>query len=386
MRFKKIFGFLMAVALVLMLLPKPVQAVATVPDGQYYIDVTLVGGSGRVVADSPALLTVNSGQMSAVLILKRSSGTSTTTYLWMTVNGGGTQYNNLAGSGENSKFNIPVASLDTAIPVTAYSEVMATEIDYTLTFASSSLKTLNGEEPETSEEETVKTPDNSGSENSESETQEETEQETEEKTQTDIELGVELSSTFSEEDVNSFVGYPLTFSNIFGEVVFDKETVDKIFSDVDGEVIFSMKRLTQEAEYVNLGYDLVIEIDLTDSEGNSLFNSDISGNAQMSVLFPSDLEDGEEVRIICLSQSGEEEIIGLYDAETKMVNFALTHFSVYAISSENPVTVNDKEVTSTEDKKTFILPVVLVSGLVLVAALIVILVLKRLRGRKNEAD
>ena len=48
MRFKKIFGFLMAVALVLMLLPKPVQAVATVPDGQYYIDVTLVGGSGRV--------------------------------------------------------------------------------------------------------------------------------------------------------------------------------------------------------------------------------------------------------------------------------------------------------------------------------------------------
>ena len=101
---------------------------------------------------------------------------------------------------------------------------------------------------------------------------------------------------------------------------------------------------------------------------------------------PSDLEDGEEVRIICLSQSGEEEIIGLYDAETKMVNFALTHFSVYAISSENPVTVNDKEVTSIEDKKTFILPVVLVSGLVLVAALIVILVLKRLRGRKNEAD
>ena len=286
MRFKKIFGFLMAVALVLMLLPKPVQAVATVPDGQYYIDVTLVGGSGRVVADSPALLTVNSGQMSAVLILKRSSGTSTTTYLWMTVNGGGTQYNNLASSGENSKFNIPVASLDTAIPVTAYSEVMATEIEYTLTFASSSIKTLNGEEPETSEDETVKTSNNNGSENSESETQEEMEKETEEKTQTDIELGVELSSTFSEEDVNSFVGYPLTFSNIFGEVVFDKETVDKIFSDVEGEVIFSMNRLTQEAEYVNLGYDLVIEIDLTDSESNSLFNSDISGSAQMSVLFP----------------------------------------------------------------------------------------------------
>ena len=101
-------------------------------DGTYTCAVTLEGGSGRATVESPAALTVADGAMTATIVW------SSPNYDYMLIDG--KKYLPINTEG-NSTFVIPVAALDTALPVTADTVAMSTphEIDYTLTFDSATL-------------------------------------------------------------------------------------------------------------------------------------------------------------------------------------------------------------------------------------------------------
>ncbi|MDE6764113.1 MAG: hypothetical protein K2J73_10615, partial [Oscillospiraceae bacterium] len=102
-------------------------------DGEYTIEVTLEGGSGRAKIQSPAKLTVENGNAFAEIIWGSSN------YDYMTVNGERFDMINTEG---NSAFKIPIAGFDCKIPVTADTTAMSTpyEIEYTLYFNSSTIK------------------------------------------------------------------------------------------------------------------------------------------------------------------------------------------------------------------------------------------------------
>ena len=102
-------------------------------DGTYRIDVALGGGSGRTSVESPALLTVKDGRMTARIVF------SSPNYDYMKVDG--VQYD-LVNEEGNSAFEIPVSGLDFPMAVIADTIAMSVphEIEYTLTFDSSSLE------------------------------------------------------------------------------------------------------------------------------------------------------------------------------------------------------------------------------------------------------
>ena len=112
--------------------PKTEEAAETPADGEYSVNVTLEGGSGRATVESPAALTVADGTMTAVIVW------SSPNYDYMLIDGEKYLPTNTEG---NSTFEIPVAALDTALAVTADTVAMSTphEIDYTLTFDSATL-------------------------------------------------------------------------------------------------------------------------------------------------------------------------------------------------------------------------------------------------------
>ena len=111
--------------------PKAEEAAETPADGEYSVNVTLEGGSGRATVESPAALTVADGKMTAVILW------SSPNYDYMIVDGEKYLPTNTEG---NSTFEIPVSALNTPLAVTADTVAMSTphEIEYTLTF------TLNG--------------------------------------------------------------------------------------------------------------------------------------------------------------------------------------------------------------------------------------------------
>ena len=103
------------------------EAAETPADGEYSVNVTLEGGSGRATVDSPAVLTVADGKMTATIVW------SSPNYDYMIVDGEKYLPTNTEG---NSTFEIPVSALGTALSVTADTVAMSTphEIEYTLTF------------------------------------------------------------------------------------------------------------------------------------------------------------------------------------------------------------------------------------------------------------
>ena len=108
--------------------PKAEEAAETPADGEYSVNVTLEGGSGRATVESPAALTVADGKMTAVILW------SSPNYDYMIVDGEKYLPTNTEG---NSTFEIPVSALNTPLAVTADTVAMSTphEIEYTLTFA-----------------------------------------------------------------------------------------------------------------------------------------------------------------------------------------------------------------------------------------------------------
>ena len=102
-------------------------------DGEYAIEVTMTGGSGKASIQSPALLTVTDG--TAYISITWSSSN----YDYMIVDG--EKYLPTNEEGMNSVFEIPVLSMDEALPVIADTTAMGAphEIDYNLTFYSDSI-------------------------------------------------------------------------------------------------------------------------------------------------------------------------------------------------------------------------------------------------------
>ena len=102
-------------------------------DGTYQIEVRLEGGSGRTTVESPTVLKVEDGKMTAQIIF------SSPYYDYMIVDQ--EKYEMIHTEG-NSTFEIPVTVLDKKIAVIADTVAMSTphEIDYTLYFDSASIE------------------------------------------------------------------------------------------------------------------------------------------------------------------------------------------------------------------------------------------------------
>lgn len=101
-------------------------------DGTYQAEVMLEGGSGKASVESPAVLEVKDGKVTATIIW------SSKNYDYMLVDG--EKYELLETDG-NSTFEIPVSGFDWKMPIVADTIAMSTphEIDYTLYFDSSTL-------------------------------------------------------------------------------------------------------------------------------------------------------------------------------------------------------------------------------------------------------
>ena len=104
-------------------------------DGDYTVEVTLAGGSGRASVESPAELTVNGGACTAKIVWGSSN------YDYMKVDGEQLLPVNTEG---NSTFSIPVAAFDHPLAVIADTTAMSQphEIDYTLLFDSASIQAV----------------------------------------------------------------------------------------------------------------------------------------------------------------------------------------------------------------------------------------------------
>lgn len=105
-------------------------------DGQYMVEVSLRGGSGRATIQSPTELMIEGGDMTAVIRW------SSPNYDFMLVDGIKYLPTNTEG---NSTFEIPVSQLDSDLAVSADTTAMSQPylIDYTLRFESRTLKAVN---------------------------------------------------------------------------------------------------------------------------------------------------------------------------------------------------------------------------------------------------
>lgn len=101
-------------------------------DGEYTVEVTMEGGSGRASIQSPTELSVENGQAEAKIVWSSSH------YDYMKV--GEEKYLPVNTEG-NSTFEIPVEVFDEPMSVIGDTTAMSVphEIEYTLTFASDSV-------------------------------------------------------------------------------------------------------------------------------------------------------------------------------------------------------------------------------------------------------
>lgn len=121
-----------ATLLVMVLSPLHTVAAALPEAGEYTVEVSLSGGSGRASVESPAVVTVAGDAVTAVVIW------GSPYYERMLI--GGNSYYPVSREG-NSTFAIPIV-FDENIAVTARTIAMSEphEIDYTLRFDSSTLR------------------------------------------------------------------------------------------------------------------------------------------------------------------------------------------------------------------------------------------------------
>ena len=103
-------------------------------DGEYTVEVTMEGGSGRASIQSPTELTIENGQAQAEIVWSSSH------YDYMMVDGDKYLPVNTEG---NSTFEIPVSVFDE--PMTVIGDTTAMSVpheEYTLTFASESVASV----------------------------------------------------------------------------------------------------------------------------------------------------------------------------------------------------------------------------------------------------
>ena len=106
---------------------------AMVADGEYTIDVTMEGGSGKAKVDSPAKISVKNGEITATLVW------SSKNYDYMLVDNEKYLPVNTEG---NSVFEVPVKKLDTGLVMIGDTTAMSKphEVEYTFTFISDTIK------------------------------------------------------------------------------------------------------------------------------------------------------------------------------------------------------------------------------------------------------
>ena len=106
-------------------------------DGEYTVEVTMEGGSGRASIQSPTELTIENGQAQAEIVWSSSH------YDYMMVDGEKYLPVNTEG---NSTFEIPVSVFDEPMTVIGDTTAMSVphEVEYTLTFASDSIRGEGG--------------------------------------------------------------------------------------------------------------------------------------------------------------------------------------------------------------------------------------------------
>ncbi len=126
---------IIALVLLCMLFGTRTQARAltlTAADGDYSIEVSMTGGSGKATIVSPTILSVQNGVAYAQLVW------SSENYDYMLVDG--TKYLN-ENEGGYSTFTIPILTLDEPMPVVADTTAMGAphEVEYTLTFYADSI-------------------------------------------------------------------------------------------------------------------------------------------------------------------------------------------------------------------------------------------------------
>lgn len=104
-----------------------------IPDGSYWIRVSMTGGSGRASISSPTGFYVKDGQATADIHWSSAS------YDYMKLDG--VRYEAFTDAAGHSAMTIPVAALNTAIPVLADTTAMSKpyEIEYQLSFDGSAL-------------------------------------------------------------------------------------------------------------------------------------------------------------------------------------------------------------------------------------------------------
>lgn len=115
-------------------------------DGDYTMEVTLTGGTGRATVDSPAAIKVEGDKATATIVW------SSPNYDYMLVDG--EKYEPINKDG-NSTFEIPVDVFDAEMEITADTVAMSEphEIDYTLNFDSSTVKKADTKETDTKDAE-----------------------------------------------------------------------------------------------------------------------------------------------------------------------------------------------------------------------------------------
>lgn len=99
-----------------------------IPDGDYSIEVSLAGGSGRASVTTPTWMNVQEGRAYARLLW------SSPYYDYMILEG--KKYLNETTDGGSSSFTIPITAMDAPMEIIADTTAMGdpVEIDYTLTF------------------------------------------------------------------------------------------------------------------------------------------------------------------------------------------------------------------------------------------------------------
>ena len=107
---------------------EPQAAPTDLPDGEYSIEVSLAGGSGRASVTTPTWMIAQEGRAYARLLW------SSPYYDYMILDG--KKYLNETTDGGSSSFTIPITAMDAPMEIIADTTAMGdpVEIDYTLTF------------------------------------------------------------------------------------------------------------------------------------------------------------------------------------------------------------------------------------------------------------
>lgn len=325
---KKIIAILLSV---LMIIGATVVSYAVTPaDGTYSVSVSMTGGTGKARITS-ATLTVSGGQMKAKVVW------SSENYTFMRVNG--TQYWN-ENSGGKATFTIPVSALDTPLDMSAETAAMSEphEIDYKITFSSSGVTMKDATQGQTGSSGSNQTAGGSVSSNAPDNNADEPEEEPEEMQETAdtdviaVENPYSKSTSISAEILAGYVGKTMKLSTVRGIVSFDEEATSAIAQRAVGSVTLTMEDVTEE--YKEQGYDLAVDLTLTDEEDNALYTQGDEGVATVTLNYDKDIEDGDTVKVYRVDGGEKEEIKAEYDADAKTVSFKTGHFSVYAVAQE----------------------------------------------------